>query len=286
MAANETLSPLAPIPGRITALTSLPVDRADPGRWITGYTFRPELCSGGAVLAMNCLGDSAQMSNAALPAAIDGSAWMIYAYDKCSTFGFGAADYEARARRQLNANESYLFARELWTGAATGPASAATLDKNRPLADPAATTVTAAAATPLVALGLLEQALMQGGWNRRGFIHCRPQLLVEWAAATAIRREGTLWLTPSDNIVVSDGGYLGSGPAAPTTPPTTSQWAYATSWMQVRVGTQRVSGGPNAEGVDRSVNTVFTWAFEPVMVQWDECVHYAAQVSLAAGAAP
>jgi hypothetical protein len=288
VAANETLSPLPPVPGRVTALSSLPVDRNDPGRWITGYTFQPEACANGAVLSMNCLGDSASLvDTVGRPAVVNGSGWMVYAYDKCSTFGWEAAEYEARARRQLVANESWLFARELWTGAATGPSSTNSLPKNRPLADPGATAVTSGTAvTPLIALSLLEQALAQAGLNRRGFIHCRPQVLVHWASLYAVRREGGLWLTPMDNIVVTDGGYLGSSPAAPSTAPTIDQWAYATSWMQVRVGQTRVTGGPDPTGIDRTVNTVHTWAFEPVMVQWDQCVHYAAQVALAAGAAP
>lgn len=285
MATTDTIDPLAPVPGRINALSALPVDRSDPARWITGFQFQPELCKSGDNLALNCLGDAAQMANAVHPATVDGSGWMVYTYDKCSTLGWQAADYEARARRQLQANESYLFAKELWTGAKTGAASTNTLPKNRALADSNATAVTTGTAvSPLIALSLLDNAIAVCGANRRGFIHMRPQLLMHLASVMAVRREGSVWLTPLDNAIVADGGYLGSSPATPTTNPTTDQWMIGTSWLQVRIGTPMVQGGPNAQGVDRSINNVETWAFEPVMYQWDECCHYSAQVNVAPSA--
>lgn len=282
MATNELIPALAPQVGRVTAFSALDVRRDDPGRWLGGYEFQPEACDGGFALPMNCFGNTTAMGTTEHPDNILGSGWIVGFGDVCSTFGFQDADYEARARRGLSAVESYQFARELWTGEQTGPAGSPTLSENRPLADPEVDVIGSGALAPDPALACLEQALMVCGMNRRGFIHATPQLMATWVVNGAIRREGGIWLTPSDNVIVSDAGYLGSDPDTPTTPPTTTQWAYATSWMQVRVGQVMVVGGPNADGIDRSVNTVKTWAVEPVMVQWDQCCHLGIEVSLAA----
>lgn len=282
MAREALLDPKQPVPGRYTALTVLPIDDPDDNRWVSdGFIFKPEICASGGVLAVDCFGNSAEMSDFAQPSQVDGSAFAIYAQDECSTFGFQARDYAARARRQLEADQSFHFAKELWTGAATGSPSSITTPKNRQLASSAATTITSAAITPAAAVACIENSAMNCGHNRRVMIHMRPQVLAALAVNGSVRREGNLWLTPSDNIIVSDAGYTGSAPGAPGTPGTTSQYIYATSYITVRLSPIEIIGGPDATGIDRSVNTVTTWALRHAMFQWDECCHFAAQVDLA-----
>lgn len=283
--ATETIPPLQPQPGRYNALAVLPVDQTSQvaldARWLDGFQFRAEACPGnGGVLPPNCLGTTSAMSTTLSTPLVDGSGFVIYALDKCSTIGYAERDYEARARRQLESQQSYFFANELWTGAKTGPSSGIASPTNRPLADPAAETLGSGAVNPDVALPALDEYGQVCNRGRRFFIHATPQLLATWATNGQIRREGALWLSPNDGIIVADGGYTGSAPGSPGTPPTTTQYAYVTSYMQAILGPVEVFGGPNAQGVIRSTNDVVTWAWRPMMWQWDECCHGAIQVTL------
>lgn len=282
MAREALLEPSVPVLGKYTALTVLPIADPDDGRWIDeGFIFKPEQCASGATLPVGCFGNSAQMADFNQPANVSGSGFLLYAQDKCSTFGWQARDYEARARRQLEATKSFQFARELWTGAATGSPSAISTPKNRQLAHASATTVTSAATEAHLALACVENAALECGMNRRVMIHMRPQVLNAVAQQGAVRREGALWLTPNDSIIVADAGYTGSAPGTPTTIPTTSQYIYATSYITVRLSPVDVAGGLNASGIVRTTNDVVAWAFQHAMYQWDHCCHFAAQVDLA-----
>jgi hypothetical protein len=288
VSAEALLDPLRPVAGRYTllqALTTVVEADVDWARGL-GFTFEPTSCPGinpGSVVPIACVGDTATINPGSDTTAVTGSPFMVVATDKCSTFGFPDRDYEQRARDLLDVEQSFLIARELWAGAVTGaPSSLTGSPKNRQLASSSATTVTAAPSTPAVALAAVEQSLAVCGMNRRGLVHCRPQLMVHLAQNGSIRREGGLWLTPLDNIVVSDGGYSGSAPSTPATNPTTSQWLYGTSWMEVRLGPVLTFGGLTGEGVVRTINDVLTWAYRPAMVQWDQCCHFAAEVNIAA----
>jgi hypothetical protein len=55
---------------------------------------------------------------------------------------------------------------------------------------------------------------------------------------------------------------------------------YATSWMEVRRGSVLVTGGLGTQ-IDRSVNTVTTYAMQPYMWQWDGCFLGAAELNVA-----
>ena len=89
------------------------------------------------------------------------------------------------------------------------------------------------------------------------------------------------------------GDRPGSGrrrPAAPACSPAAarpypaagaSQWAYATSLIQIRLGPVNVRGGPNADGVDRSNNTAEVYAERMAAAAWDGCCHLAAEFNVA-----
>jgi hypothetical protein len=281
--AEAVLDPVRPVPGRYTLLQAVTTVVENDPQWAAGlgFTFQPTSCPGtndGSVVPMGCEGTTASVTPGDRVSAVDGSPFMVVTTDKCSTFGFEAQDYETRARDLLDIEQSFLIARELWEGTVTGATSAITTPKNRALADTGSTTVTTAPVSPDTALGAVEQSLAVCGMNRRGLIHVRPQLMTALAQNNVIRREGGLWLTPLDNVIVSDGGYLGSAPGTPDTDPTTSQWIYGTSWMEIHLGPILTFGGLNATGVSRTINDVLTWAYRPVLIQWDQCCHFAAEV--------
>lgn len=281
MTVAETIDAFAPVESRFSALNALPVVDDDNAWWLQGFQFRPESCAAnnGGIVAADCFGKTATLSVHAAKAVENGTGFVVYWRDDCSTFGFGDSDYEGRARRGLASVESYHFALELQAGAITGPSgSASVAEPNTPLADASATIVTAAAAAPMNALACLDNAIAKQTKNRRGFVFMRPQMLVHLASAQAIILQGNTWVTPMGNIVVPDGAFTGANPSGSAL--TTNQFIYGTSWMQVRRGSVLVVGGPNADGVDRSVNTVVTYAMRPYMWQWDGCFLGAAEVNV------
>jgi hypothetical protein len=277
----ETIDAFAPPLSRFSALNALPVTDDDDARWLLGFRFRPESCASnnGGILAADCFGKTSAMSTHAVQTQQDGTGFIIYWRDDCSVFGYEASDYEGRARRGLASVASYQFALELQAGAITGPAgSASVAEPNTPLADASATIVTAAPSTPLNGLACLENALAKNTKNRRGFIFMRPQILVLLASAYAIQLQGNTWLTPMGNIVVPDGAFTGANPSGAAL--SSNQFMYATSWMEVRRGSVLVTGGLGTQ-IDRSVNTVTTYAMQPYMWQWDGCFLGAAELNVA-----
>lgn len=283
MSAEALVEPIRPAPGRYSLLQAgTTVVENGEMRWAVGngFTFEPISCPGtnpGSVVAIGCIGDTATVTPGSDIAAVTGSAFLVAATDKCSTFGFEDRNYVQRAIDLLEIEQSFLIARELWAGAVTGSPSSITTPKNRQLAHASSTTITSGPVTPLIALAGLDQSLAVCGMNRRGLIHVRPQMLAHLANVYAIRREGAVWLTPLDNVVVADGGYSGSAPSTPATAPTTSQFMYGTSWLEVHLGPIETFGGLDATGINRTVNDVLTWAYRPVMVKWDQCCHFAAE---------
>lgn len=116
-------------------------------------------------------------------------------------------------------------------------------------------------------------------------IHCTPQTLVRWVAASAVRLEGGQYLSPLGNIVVADAGYDGSGPGGVAAG--ASQWAYATGLISIRLSTPQVIPGDVetaqsiAQALNREDNTLDVYAQRLALVQWDECCHIAAELDLA-----
>lgn len=160
--------------------------------------------------------------------------YVIYTTDKCSTWPAGREFYD-RAQRKLIAGESALLAEILWTGA-HGPFDLTAGQTVNPTLADTAFTLTGAATSPEKAIGRLDQELgvCSGG---RSMIHVRPQVLPTLLYRNAIRREGNMYLSPMDNIVVADAGYPGTGPAPGYAAAGATEWMYGSNGMvQVRRG--------------------------------------------------
>jgi hypothetical protein len=247
----------------------------EPGRWETGFAFEPSRCgAGGRTNLLFC--DPVTMTPDGASEVIEGDAFLVYASDRCSPVQ--QRDFAGIARAQLEAIRSFELAEELWTGSLGLT--------QRSLTDPASDTVTNGPADPVDALACLEQGLARCNKGRRGMIHVTPQALIHLWSRQALRIEGGLVLTPLGTIVVSDAGYDGSGPG--TVPAGASQWAYATSMVQVLLGGVEVVP-PNtdtpaglAEALDRSDDTVTVFATQPVSWKNDQCCLLAAELDLSA----
>lgn len=289
--ARDTIEAPPATPPRYSLLIAAPaID--DGARWEAGFQFAPEGCGTGGRTAVDCFGGTDAIDPDDNPGIVGGDAFAVWAADRCSTFGYRARDYVGRARRQLAAIESYQVAEELWEGSLNGePGLGGSAIDNRPLTHPGSDTVTDGPTSPTGALGALVSALGDCGSGRQGMIHVTSQVLVHLAAVGAIYRDGASWYAPMGHLVVADDGYTGAGPGADGgVPASTSQWAYATSMMRVRLSavqtvpelpedTTNPAGWPAA--VDPTTNEVLVIAQRLAAVNWDHCCHIAAELDLA-----
>lgn len=281
-APSTVIAPPQLTPPRLSLLSS--ADRVTTSgdvaaTWTRGFTYAPEGC-GDAGIGVVC----ETITKSATPngSLVQVNPFYIYAADKCSTWSSRERDFYGRAERKLLASESYWLEHELMLDS---------LNLGNPhIISPAATIVTAGPVNPVLAIAALENALatcMKGG---RAMIHVRPGMLVLLEAAHAVRREGNLWLTSMDNIVVPGRGYPGSSPAG-VAPTLAVEWIYATSMVQVyedkviMTPPQAPSSDSNPQGlptaaIDRSVNDVFVVAERMVGVAFDpNCCVLAAETS-------
>lgn len=250
-----------------------------------GVTWTPERIGGGTRKALDCLGAVASIgAGDRVLGAVNAEPFVVATKDLCSTFGFAVSDLPRRVRDRLAAIASYEVAAELWSGSIIS-------DTQRTLTSLLSDRVTTSAVTASEALALLDQALAVGTKGQRGMVHCTPQVLDALVVNGAVRREGNLWLSPMDTVVVADGGYAGTGPGG--LPVTSTQYVYATNMLRVVVGptitlpTGIDAGGPDAapdawaQAVSIDNNDLEVAAMAPYLVQWDAQAHYAAEVNLA-----
>lgn len=196
----------------------------------------------------------------------------VYAFDWCSSMDsrFVGRDWQGRATRLLEATQSASIAAEFWRGAI---ATAETL-VNTFLADGTASVVTGGATVPGKALALLDEYATERMSNGQAMIHCSVKALNRLVQADAVRREGALWVTPSDNIVVADAGYDGAGSAG------TGDWMFASTVPDIWLGPIEVTP-LDERAIQTSVNDIFVIAQRDVIVLHEpHVVHGAAQLDL------
>lgn len=218
-------------PPRISLLSAAEIVPMEGERWGNGFDLIEEGCEDVKVYAV-CPPANAD------PKTVDGGGanqtyepYVLYASDKCSTFGSQMRQFYDRAQRKLLTGESTALEEILWTGGFDGT----TLTGNPHLANNAVTTtISSAVTTPADALAVLEQHISDCS-AARGMIHVRPQAMNQLLASRAIRREGNVYLTGLDNIVVFGRGYPGTGPSA--------QAVGATEWMYGHPGIVQVRRG-------------------------------------------
>ncbi len=241
--------------------------------WIRGFSYRPEVCNGGDIIAWDGSGVG---TPPAIPGQINVTPFVVEGVDQRSTFGTphspdGGEMLEARryARRQLLGCESKQMERELWKGKLTSGATSG----NPHLTDANVVLPEGAAVLGyLTALGVLEQAIADRTCGQQGMIHARRDLITRWDAGGALRRVGNLILTVHDTIIVPGAGYDGSAPDAGVpvpgqVPSADSSWAYATTVVDIRRG---AFFNPESliERVDPSANTLTTYERRAAASTW------------------
>lgn len=230
----------------------------DGEQWHAGVKWRPEQIGGGGTVGLECDGGTDDLGQATNPVNITAEPFVVWAEDHCAVLTGSKAllEYEARARRQLNAIQSYEIAHEFQLGAQRDADSL----HNVALKD--ATVIHPGAVSEVVAVSELEAALAQTFKGRRGMIHVAPQVFTILHSTFLLERAGQKWITAQGTVVVSDAGY--------TEEVNGFLWAYATGPVQVRLGEVDIPAPTLSRGaIDTSVNDVRVYAQREALVQVD-----------------
>ncbi len=239
-------------PPRVSLLSSAEVVPMDGNeRWYAGFDLINEGCGGTGIYLVCPPADADPKDFETYGANEEYNPFVLYATDKCSTFPAGR-DFYGRAERKLLAAEARMLEAQLWDGS---------LQSNNPfLSDgagavndgPVTTIPSPASGDSWDAFALMDQQVAVEG--SRGMIHLRPQVLHQLLDHNVVRREGNVYLSPMDNIVVPGRGYPGTGPADEAVGAT--EWMYGhPGIVQIRRGPIiRVGEGDLSSQVDRSVN--------------------------------
>lgn len=254
-------------------------------------------------------GQHGQVYNAFVDAygAVDFFPYAFYASDAVGTLSLAVRDSPGRARRKLNASLPFLLEGELWTG------STNVVGRANPSLQNAARTLTSGPTCVFDAIALLEQAVADGdlrGQQKGGFryqIHMRPKVLdyiqANASSSNFARRDGNMYLTPMDNILVPGRGYPGTGPsfdtggnaagqygipgpglyvpAGASTVTATTEWIYITPVVEIRTDEVFLIGDEPAQGLRRDQNLYTVWAEQIAHAAFDPTINiYAAEICL------
>jgi hypothetical protein len=121
----------------------------------------------------------------------------VYASEECSAFGIPAAELLDRAKQKLLVGEAWSIERELWFGTAT---------TNFSFADAGSISL-GTGLHPLEGFSEVDSAVARDRGDGRGMVHLTTRTFDYLQQYGLFRREGNVWLSPHDNIVVPGRGY-------------------------------------------------------------------------------
>lgn len=260
----------------------------DQARWEMGATWEPEGCGIGDAGPYDCSPLAARDDAANGGGAVIARPILLWAIDSCSTMGSTSRDWIGRARRALEASQSFQLAQEMWTGAiATGAGSETPF-----LADAETVVLEAGDPVPLGdALPLLEFASGRCAHGRRMMFHMATQIegLLRDGGSQQIQRDGALLTTDLGNIVVADAGYPGTGPdsaGGSGGADVGNHWLYSSAVVQVRLGAVETfprsldDARELAAMTNRPTNDATAWAQRPGLYQLEPCCRFAVQTDV------
>lgn len=231
-------------PPRVSLISSADTVDVSGTRWQDGFVADLD-GHGGALTFPVCPAENEAFDITATGGVMSYKPYVLYATDRASTYGSGIRNFFDRAQRKLVAGESAALESILWDGYA-GTANpflsdgagdyASTAGNDTDCSGSALATVTISSSVTAVkdAFAVLEQEIGESS-SARGMVHMRPQAFHALVDAAVVRREGNVWLSPMDNIVVPGRGYPGTGP--------TGQAVGATEWMYGHAGVVQVRRG-------------------------------------------
>lgn len=264
-------------PPRVSLLSAADIVPVTDSRWESGFTTWTEGCEVAYLFAVCPAVDDIKDADGG-GEKMTYKPYVVFATDKCSTYPAGR-DFYGRATRKLILAESTKLERELWLGEAGGnPALSGWTDDSG--AHEPVTLAATGTQTAIQGIGILDQALA-GCSSGQGMIHVRPYLMAELLLNNTIRREGNVYKSPMDNIVVPGRGYPGTGPAG--------QAIGATEWMYANTGIVQVrhseiiynppQTAPEWQRVDHAHNDKLVYAERVTHVALDPtCCVFATEV--------
>lgn len=268
----QPVTPRPASPPRVGLLLSAhkPPDESDE-RWIGGLKFAPEGCNSAGV-EDPCEVEERDISDS--PANVEFEPFLVWAGDKCSTFGFQSRDYRGRAERMLAACEGAQVESEFWKGTQAQESDW----PNAYLTSEASDVITTGSTNEMDVLALHEQALAECNCGQQGMIHAPRSVVSKWAERGVLRREGNRILTINDTIVVPGAGYDGSGPYGDAADG--SVWTFSTGMVEVRLSAVKVVPDTfeQAAAAGRGTNIIEIYAQREAAATWDGCCHFAAEV--------
>lgn len=234
--------------------------------WLNGFAWEPESCGDSGTVPICESSYNKTISDAR--GSLEYIPFAVWAGDKCSAFDYLTRDYPGRAMRQLRACESSQVADELWTGSL----STAEGHDNNYFAKPGVATVLSSSTgfVPTDALACLEQYLQDCSCGTTGMIHTTADVVTAWRAEHLIEKEGKLLRTILGTYVIPDAGYPGTAPEN-VDDQSGVRWAYASSYVQVHLGSIDVIPGDVSEALQRGHNTIEYRAERPAAAWWDDC---------------
>lgn len=288
-------------------------------RWSMGFRFLPESCDQGGVwvpcidekpveLNPDGLGPDGESSGSGtqlksefdapemvtfIPFVVEGS-W------KCNTTGFTVANYQEKARRNLENVTPKQIEHEFWTGVQmaehpTGAGNQA-LVRNAGADDilnpgwDGSDPTSIVAVSPRTALALLAQGFANSAHGSRGIIHMIAYLADLLAGGMILKDDGQRLSTRArGSYVVSGSGYPGTGPIVageggdPAVPDENQTWVFGTGAVNYRLGHVMMNPPDLVQAIDRRENKVKFTAERFGAAVWDPCTTIAVLVDYSLG---
>lgn len=287
---TDTLPATPPPLGLLNAAVVTDADKDSP--WGNGLTWLPEGCESPAdpywwecpegdgvtpVTAYESTGGAADGAKdpASSPAVQRVRPFTIYDTVSCTAMQFRAEDWQARARRALNAHLGAALELEVWDGQVAQAAGFP-----NPYLNNSPTIGNGGAALGFsAALAELEQMIADQGGGP-AMIHAQPRTVSLWTQDGQVFPEGNgrRLRTSLGNLVVSGVGYPGTGPTLdPNEPGPLSAYAYITPIVRVWLGpvnllTLEDNTGYGDADIVTSTNDLIVRAERIVAYGWDPCI--------------
>lgn len=259
------------------------IENVPDGPLWRGFSWRPDSCGDGDVVkATNlCLTPFAGFGDPVdRPDLQSYIPPIVAAGQECSAISGETElrDTVDRARALLERCQTVGVARELWRG---DIAKSATPDAPNNYLSNATSYDDLTDGTPasvLDAMAMLEEGLAGCSCGGVGMIHATSRLVTYWQHLNLLERspDGRL-STALGTLVVADPGYDGSAADGSVDADGSSSWAYATSMVDVRLGTVATTRNAADIGIVEA-NDFDVFAYRPFAATFDPCCHLAAQI--------
>lgn len=181
----------------------------------------------------------------------------------CSTLGMGDyGEFFAQAEAALEATLAHAVEEAISQGVSANPFFG---DTDLVILNGAP----GAAVSPMTGLSYLENGIGERT-GREGMIHSTPAVVARWGEGGGLVEEDSVLRTVNGTSVVSGSGYINADPVDGTSPGATTDWAFATGPVEVRM--EEAPRTRVEESVDRLDNSVVVRAERFVLAEWDKAL--------------